>query len=145
MELAEAVIREQIRDTIARYNHYGDRGRFDEMVEQFHPDGALVLADDGVRHEGRVALRAFFAGVAHDFGATARPTGHLRHCVTNTLIEVGVDEARADSYFQVITDAGLDHWGRYRDRFVPHEGRWLLAERSVRTDGWAPTSTFAPR
>ena len=43
----------------------------------------------------------------------------------------------------MITDIGLDHWGRYRDRLVPVGERWLLAQRSVKTDGYAPGSFFA--
>ena len=139
------LVRESVRDTIARYNHFGDRGRFDDMVDQFQTDGVLELLDFDARHVGREALRTFFASVANDFAASDRPLGHLRHCVTNTVIEIdGPDLARADSYFQVITDAGLDHWGRYRDRLTPNGSRWLLAHRSVRTDGWAPHSPFRP-
>jgi hypothetical protein len=134
----ELVARECIRDTVARYNHAGDRGRFDDMVECFTPDGVLVVLGGGT-HRGREALRTFFAGVSD----TAPGLTQLRHCVTNLLIDV-VDpqEAEASSYFEVITDIGLDHWGRYRDRLVPVGERWLLAERSVKTDGYAPDSFF---
>jgi hypothetical protein len=140
MELWELIAREQIRDTVARYNRAGDAGRFDEMVECFTPGGVLVIHDEH-EHHGRDALRRFFAGV----GTTARPGfTHLRHCVTNLTIDVhGPDAARATAYFQVITDIGLDHWGRYRDRLVPYGGRWLLAERRVKTDGYAEGSFFA--
>jgi hypothetical protein len=136
----ELVARECIRDTVARYNHAGDRGRFDAMVECFTPDGTLTIVG-GDAHHGRDALRGFFAGV----GDTAPGLTHLRHCVTNLLIDV-VDpqEAEASSYFQVITDIGLDHWGRYRDRLVPVGDRWLLVTRSVKTDGYAPNSFFTP-
>jgi uncharacterized protein (TIGR02246 family) len=139
MEIRELIAREQIRDTVARYNRAGDTGRFDEMVECFTPDGVLVIHGEH-EHRGRDAMRAFFSGV----GGAARPGfTHLRHCVTNLTIDVdGPDAARATAYFQVITDIGLDHWGRYRDRLVPHEDRWLLAERQVRTDGYAAGSFF---
>lgn len=140
MDLWELVAREQIRDTVARYNRAGDTGRFDEMVECFAPDGALVIVGESEYH-GHDALRAFFSGVA----GGARPGfTHLRHCVTNLTIDVdGPEAAQTTAYFQVITDIGLDHWGRYRDRFVPSGGRWLIAERSVKTDGYAPGSFFA--
>jgi hypothetical protein len=139
MELWELTAREQIRDTVARYNHAGDRGRFDEMVACFTGDGDLAIDGEGI-HRGPEALRAFFAGV----GGSAPGFTHLRHCVTNLLIDVvSPREATAASYFQVLTDIGLDHWGRYRDRLVPVADRWLLASRSVRTDGYAPGSFFA--
>jgi hypothetical protein len=72
----------------------------------------------------------------------------LRHCVTNTTITIdpftaeGTRRARAESYFLVVTEAGLDHWGRYRDEFEPERDRWLLARRQVRTDGYAAGSAF---
>ncbi len=140
MEIWELSARECIRDTVARYNHAGDRGRYDEMIGCFAPDGVLAIVD-GAEHRGHEALRAFFSGV----GGTAAPgLTHLRHCVTNLLIEVEAeDAATASSYFEVITDIGLDHWGRYRDRFVPAGGRWLFARRSVKTDGYTGESYFA--
>ena len=145
MELWELLARESIRDTIARYNHSGDAGRYDEMVDCFHRDGVLaIVGGSSGEHVGRDALHSFFSGVKD---ATSEPTAltHLRHCVTNTLIDVtSPTEARAASYFHVITDIGLDHWGRYRDELAPDpsSGRWLLARRSVKTDGYAQNSFF---
>ena len=46
------------------------------------------------------------------------------------------------SYFTVITEIGLDHMGRYRDRFVPVGDRWLIAHRFVSTDWRSPETTF---
>ncbi|HEY1738183.1 MAG TPA: nuclear transport factor 2 family protein [Acidimicrobiia bacterium] len=144
MDVAELLVREAVHDTIARYNHAGDRGRFDAMVECFIPDGVLVIHDTD-RHEGRDALRAFFSGVR---GTTdsSRTLTTLRHNVTNTLIELAPsgDAATARSYFTVVTDIGVDHWGTYLDRLVPDAStsRWLFASRSVRTDGYAPNSYF---
>ena len=48
------------------------------------------------------------------------------------------------SYFTVVTDIGVDHWGSYHDRLVPDAatGSWLFATRSVRTDGYVPNSYF---
>jgi hypothetical protein len=56
------------------------------------------------------------------------------------------DEALVASYFTVITEIGLDHMGRYRDRFVPVgvDGRWLIAHRFVSTDWRSPETTFGP-
>jgi hypothetical protein len=41
--------------------------------------------------------------------------------------------------------AGLDHWGRYTDRFVRVDGTWLFAQRSVRVDGATPGGWAALR
>src|SRR3954468_13571066 len=103
MEHWELIARESIRDTVARYNHAGDRGRYDEMIGCFAPDGVLAIVD-GAEHRGHAELRAFFAAV----GGTAAPgLTQLRHCVTNLLIDVDdEDSAGAGSYFEVITDIG---------------------------------------
>lgn len=140
MEMWELVARECVRDTVARYNHAGDSGRFDDMVACFTADGVLAISGSG-EYLGQDALRGFFSGV----GPSARPGfTHLRHCVTNLLIDVeSPNAATAKSYFQVITDIGLDHWGRYRDVLVPSGDGWRFAHRSVRTDGYSPNSFFA--
>ena len=137
MQHWELAAREAIRDTIARYNHAGDRGRFGDMVATFLADGVLEL-DGGERHEGHDALRSFFSHVGDDRALTV-----LRHCVTNTLIDVQSPRAAtARSYFMVLTDIGVDHWGTYHDRLEPVGARWLLAHRSVRTAAHAPGSFF---
>jgi hypothetical protein len=63
--------------------------------------------------------------------------------VASVLIhDVTPERAQASSYFAGLTRDGLDHWGRYRDVLVPHEDRWLLAHRIVRTDAHAPGSRY---
>ena len=63
----------------------------------------------------------------------------IRHHVSNLRIEiVSPAEARGACYFLVVTEHGVDHWGRYRDRYVPDGDRWLFAHRFVRTDGTTP-------
>jgi hypothetical protein len=55
---------------------------------------------------------------------------------------VSPTDARATCYFTVMTGEGVDHWGRYKDRFAPEPDgdthRWLFAHRLVRTDGRTP-------
>jgi hypothetical protein len=54
--------------------------------------------------------------------------------------------ATVRSYFCVYTDAGADHWGRYRDEVVMDriDGHWRFARRTVRVTGAAPGSRFVP-
>jgi hypothetical protein len=72
----------------------------------------------------------------------ARPPGRMQHHIASMWLDVtSPTSARASSYFTVLTGAGVDHWGTYRDSFVPdpeHDGRWLFAYRFVRTDGVTP-------
>ena len=63
----------------------------------------------------------------------------IRHFVANLRIEVvSASEARGECYFLVVTDNGVDHWGRYRDAYVSHDDAWLFARRTVATDGFVP-------
>ena len=144
METWELEAREQIRDTITRYAHHVDGGRFDELVELFAPDGVLEV--EGVpAHRGRDAIRAFVTGTGRDL-ATDTGAPRIRHHVGNLLIELeGPDRARTRCYFLAVTDRGVDHWGRYRDRLVRAGEGWRFAHRQVRTDGAAPGSWIEGR
>jgi 3-phenylpropionate/cinnamic acid dioxygenase small subunit len=144
VEVWELEARERIRETIARYAHAVDGGRFDELVELFAPDGVLeVEGEPG--HRGRDAIRAVVTGTGRDLAAgTGAP--RIRHHVSNVLIELeGTDEARARCYFVALTDRGVDHWGRYRDDLVRVGGAWRFSYRRVRTDGAAAGSWAGSR
>lgn len=131
--------REAIRDTIASYTYYADRGRFEDVAALFAADGVLeVEGIGGARAVGPDEILAFFRGVNSDVVTTA-PPGRMQHHVSSVHIDVtSPADARASSYFTVMTGAGVDHWGTYRDRFVAQDGRWLFAHRHVRTDGVTP-------
>ncbi len=45
----------------------------------------------------------------------------------------------------MLTLHGLDHWGRYTDRFERVDERWLFAHRAVRVDGATPDGWAALR
>ena len=49
---------EAIRDVIARYNLYGDSGRFDELLALFSDDATLVT--DQASYDGVAAIRGMF-------------------------------------------------------------------------------------
>ena len=136
MESWELEAREQIRDTIARYAHCVDGGRFDDLVALFGPNGVLEV-DGEPAHRGRDAIRALVTGTGRDIAA-GTGASRIRHHVSNVLIEPEPpDRARARCYFLAVTDRGVDHWGRYRDELVQTGDGWRFAHRSVRTDGAA--------
>ena len=146
MELWELAARERIRDTLARYNWSGDALRLDDLAQTFCEDGQLELrGNDPVR--GRAAIVALLGGVVTGSGAAAAATGVkriVRHNVTNIrFTEVTPQEARVSCYFTVLTEIGLDHYGRYRDVVVPVGDDWLIRHRFVSTDWSAPESTMA--
>jgi hypothetical protein len=140
----ELVAREAIRETMGRYAHAADSGRFDDLVALFAPDGVLEVHGEPPL-AGREAIRAFLTS-AGDSLAGAATVPMIRHNVTSITIDVvNHDEARGDSYFLAITEHGVDHWGRYRDAFARNGDQWLFAHRRVRTDGTTPGGWAAGR
>jgi len=144
MELWELMAREGIRDLVARYNANADAGRFAQVLELFAPDASMELVDGdgGVRrYEGHDAIATIFSGtkdrwdVAATGGAPGRPH-HVRHFVSTHQIDVE-DRTHAEgrSYFAVLMPHGLDHWGRYLDRYEERDGQWVFTLRRALADG----------
>jgi hypothetical protein len=141
----ELVAREQIRDTLARYNWTGDAGRLEELTETFCADGVLEIRGLQPLH-GRSEIVAFLGGVTGKVTVSAKVKPMVRHNVANVLFnEVSRDHADVSCYFTVVTHIGLDHIGRYRDTFVPDGTGWLIKHRKVSTDWAAPNSVMARR
>lgn len=144
MDITELLIREGVRDTIARYNATGDHGDIAGLASCFAPDGVLAI----VGREPLVGSAEIEAGLTATFRrdpADEKPAiEHLHHGVTTLhFVSVAPDEVRTTCYFSALTQIGLDHWGRYRDLLIPVGGRWLFARRDVKVDGYAPLSLFA--
>jgi SnoaL-like domain len=143
MEMWELVAREQIRDTLARYNWSGDAGRVYGLAETFCADGVLEIR--GVEPlRGRSQIAAFLGGVTGNIADNVDVNPVVRHNVTNVLFTaLTPNEAHVSSYFTVVTHIGLDHFGRYRDTLVPDGGAWLVKHRKVSTDWAAANSVMA--
>jgi len=146
MELWELSARELIRDTLARYNWSGDAMRLDDLAATFCEDGVLELRG-GEPVRGRDAIVEFLSGAVASPNAVAHEAGVkriVRHNVTNIrFTEITPAQARVACYFTVVTEIGLDHYGRYRDVLVPVGDQWLIQHRFVSTDWHAPESTMA--
>jgi uncharacterized protein (TIGR02246 family) len=127
----ELIAREAARDLVARYNANGDAGRLDAVLALFTEDAVLeVLPDE--RFRGRDAIRALFETAAEE------PT-LLRHFTATHQIDVAdEDHASGRCYYAVLTESGLDHWGRYVDTYQREDGAWRLAARRVSVDGRVP-------
>ena len=144
MEIWELIARESIRDLVSRYNATGDSGRFDEMVALFWDDATMEITgpDGPVVRRGRDEIRSIFTGVADRWkpdetsaGSDAVCQHYMRHRVATLVIDVEDEHtARGYSYFEVVMPHGLDHWGRYFDRFEARDGVWKFAHRRVRGD-----------
>ena len=148
MEIWELIARESIRDLFARYNASGDSGRFDEMLALFCEDA--VLEAQGRVYRGKAEIRGLFEGAAESTSkgqdvAPSRPRFIRHHTATHRIDLLNGDEATGRSYYQVLTDHGLDHSGRYVDRYRREGERWLFVHRKVSVDhttpgGWGAAS-----
>jgi ketosteroid isomerase-like protein len=142
MELWQLVARESIRDLVARYNSNGDSGRFTQVRALFVDDATMVI--EQATYTGIEEIMTIFAG-AKD--ALAAPSGaaaaYVRHMTATHQIDL-VDEGAATGrcYFQVLTSIGLDHWGRYVDRYTQRDGVWKFARRHVTVDGYSADSLY---
>ena len=136
MEPWQLVARESIRDLVARYNANGDAGRFDPMLELFAEDAVLEIP--GSVHRGKAAIRALFTEVSQRTGAGGA-AAFIRHFTATHQIDlVSETEARGRCYYAVLTERGLDHWGRYLDEYRRIEGRWQFWRRKVTKDAGVP-------
>jgi SnoaL-like domain len=143
VEIWELTAREQIRDTLARYNWSGDAGRLDGLAETFCADGVLEIRG-GSELRGRSEIVAFLGGVTGKIASDAQVKPVVRHNLATVLFTaLTPDQAQVSSYFTVVTHIGLDHFGRYRDTLVPVGDTWRIKHRKVSTDWAAPESAMA--
>ncbi|MDT7550069.1 MAG: hypothetical protein QOE84_2463 [Actinomycetota bacterium] len=141
MDLWELGVREQVRDTLARYTHAGDSGRIDELARCFVPDGVLEVKGlpPARGRDAILALLSPSAGADGDGAVLAHR--FVRHNLSSIrIVAVEPDRVETAAYFLVATADGPDHWGRYRDVLVPFHGDWLFAHRRVTVDAKAPGS-----
>jgi len=144
VDLDELIARESIRDLVARYNAGADGGRFDEVVALFAPDAVMEIPTETL--DGRDAIAGLFRRTQERVLGSATPgeRQHMRHFTATLQIDVeGPDTARSRCYYQVLMAHGLDHWGRYIDRFRKVDGVWRFAHRKVTTDGRTGVSVMA--
>jgi hypothetical protein len=138
----ELKAREQIRDLVARYNAYGDAGRLAEVLALF-ADDAVVEIIGHRSYRGRNEIGELFGGTASpqsgqapNPGKAGRAPSPVWHHTSTLVIDVESPTLAAGRcYFAVLTPQGLDHWGRYRDRYAAVDEGWRFAARSVRVDG----------
>ncbi len=139
--MERSVAREEIRDLVARYNANGDTGRFAQVKELFTADAVMKIEPDD-EYVGIDAIMTIFTGTSTNTSSAAALT-HVRHFTSTHQIDFDDDDqASGRLYFAVLTDVGLDHWGRYVDRYVRTADGWRFARRSVSVDGWSESSLF---
>jgi SnoaL-like protein len=123
-----------IQQLLHRYCFLVDSGTPDQVASLFHETATLVpVYSGGPACKGRAAVREWYAAYDRDF----RPTvDHLRHCVSNPLIEVQGNEATARCYLTADsitkkTGVPVTALGYYVDRLIKDGGRWYFQERQI--------------
>ncbi|MFM7737674.1 MAG: nuclear transport factor 2 family protein [Alphaproteobacteria bacterium] len=121
-----------IAETIARYCHCVDRGRWDEFPDLFTADGKLDLRPLMGVYEGRDAIRTGFCDVLKPVPIT------MRHLTSNLVVTGSGDAAHAECYVLAITSGeGMptqQMTGFYDDELVRDGGRWRFRSRRVMPD-----------
>ena len=140
LPIDELVAREAIRLTLSSYVICGDGGDKDGFLRCFTEDGILEM--DALLCEGRAALRKWLDSSRPYGDNVVRPRAKIvRHHLTTSRIRFESAElAEGRTYFQTLTDIGLDHFGYYVDQFRNVDGEWLIAHRRVRLQWRAPDS-----
>src|SRR5690606_17561469 len=146
--------RAQIVDLQARYVMAMDYFDADGYAAVFAPDGVLDWARGIVR--GRDAIREFMASGTYDLTRGAAeaqtPDGRnwpstVRHLITNQVIDVDGDTARAITYwiqFNNNADRAKVEWmlfGSWYDEFVKIDGEWLFSLHRIHNEGNPRTFT----
>lgn len=144
MELWQLEAYAEIRDLISAYNSFGDRGRFDQLLELF-AETAVMDINDGRVYEGTDEIRTIFTDASDSLSKDDSPS-YIQHHTSSTHIEFeGNEKANSKSYFSVFLPHGIDHWGRYEDKFENINGKWVFVYRRVKTDGYLPGGWAAKR
>ena len=144
MELWQLEAYAEIRDLISAYNSFGDRGRFDQLLELF-AETAVMDINDGRIYEGADQIKTVFTDSSDSLSKDDSPS-YIQHHTSSTHIEFeGDKKANSKSYFSVFLSNGIDHWGRYEDKFENINGKWLFVYRRVKTDGSLPEGWAAKR
>ena len=139
MELWELEVRVAAQDLASRYATLADSGRTEELLQLFHED--VEFQADDTHLVGRDALRDFF-NRAKTALATVSSSALIRHHVTTHRVDpISPVEGTGIVYYLAITERGVDHWGRYHDRYTKDpEAGWLLSSRAEKLIGAAPGS-----
>ena len=129
---------DQIRNLIHRYSEAVDQGRF-EVLDELFADATVRMAmgpgAPGPGLDGRSVGAMFGDGIILYADGTPR----TRHLVTNMIIEVDEEAARAtarsyNTTLQQVPGRGIEiiATARYEDSFRLVDGTWRFSERIIR-------------
>lgn len=141
MNIEEAAIHMSIFQTMGVYHTALDDADFADLATVFTENAEMEV-------RGKVAVgreRIIENMRKRSEHRTRDPKGIIfqRHNLTTRKIDLqSAESALCTSYFLVLTELGVDHFGRYFDTFVRDGGKWLISRRSVQTDWMHDQSRF---
>ena len=109
MEVWELLIRESVRDTIARYNNSGDRLRLADLAGCFTPDGVMEITG----REPFIGRGGIAGALTVTLGEPGVPTNTERrfahhHVASTHFMSVTRERVETASYFAVRARQGED-------------------------------------
>lgn len=143
MDIEELTAREGIRELVARYNFYGDRGQSREVASLFTPDGVLIFRSGDVitRSVGQVDIENRLEAFKNDFAVQLQGSRHpgriFHHTSTHIIDFVDSSHAKGRAYVSVIAGNGLLEWGEYIDHYSKLSHGWRISSREARKHGAA--------
>jgi hypothetical protein len=142
MDLNEIEARVGISAALARFINVSDTGRVDQAIEHGFAEDAAYELPNGRRAVGKSAIVKLLGAASEAQLSGRNAPKYVRHHVTLSRVEMtDRNGATADTHFVAFTEKGVDHWGRWIDKFHRHEdGRWLFRERLVWIEGVAEFS-----
>ena len=145
LETWEPAVRESVRQTLSDYTAATDSFNLSALASCFTSNGVLEYTGGDVQLVGPSQIESGLSAQLRGADPDRIQPSYVRHHVSSVRFSrVLADRVEASSYFVVLTDHGVDHWGRYRDVLVPQAGRWLFTSRCIKVDGFSPTSLMNP-
>ena len=153
MTIDDMLAHAAIRTTLSRCAQAGDSLRAEDYAACFTEAGTLSTEiagrGPGLAISGRAAIFAWQnekRAPGKGMGTPGAPALTLaRHNLTTCQIDItSPGSASVRTYWFVLTNAGPDHSGVYRDSFERVGDEWLIAERRVRTEWAAEYSLMVP-
>ena len=133
MNQDEIAARVAILDLTSRFAEAADNKDAEAYASLFAPDARFEPGPIGTM-DGRDAVREFIRGLPPDVPRTW-------HQMTSFRVDyLGDGRAVGCVYYMALSEAGIDHWGRYEDEYREIDGRWLFQVRLCRIESFAPGS-----
>ena len=130
----------RIQDMMVRY--YADLGKTsgEKMARHYTEDGVLDV--NNMVYKGRNEIEKVYSMTGEKTGEAHKGTVHT--LVTNVLIDVDGDEASCSLIYTKVLNESIEklpqfqEQGRDATKLVKRDGRWLIKQRLITSDGGTP-------